>query len=69
MIFLDQVPFFSVLCAPRLPPLMPHQVLVNDGLDEAYAELKETAKAWYPQLAEDEAEKNKNKEAETLAEA
>lgn len=37
------------------------QVLVNDGreeaLEEAYAELKETAKAWYPQLAEDE-EKN-----------
>lgn len=32
------------------------QVLVNDGLEEAYAELKETAKAWYPQLAEDEEE-------------
>lgn len=30
------------------------QVLVNDGLEEAYAELKETAKAWYPQLAEEE---------------
>lgn len=28
-------------------------MLVNDGLEEAYAELKETAKAWYPQLAED----------------
>ncbi|CAN0584191.1 unnamed protein product, partial [Ectocarpus sp. 12 AP-2014] len=23
------------------------KVLVNDGLEEAYAELKETAKAWY----------------------
>ena len=33
------------------------QVLVNDGLQEAYAELKETAKAWYPQLAEDANEK------------
>ncbi|CAN0476716.1 unnamed protein product [Ectocarpus sp. 12 AP-2014] len=30
------------------------KVLVNDGLEEAYAELKETAKAWYPQLALDE---------------
>ncbi|CAM9356117.1 unnamed protein product [Scytosiphon promiscuus] len=34
------------------------KVLVNDGLEEAYAELKETAKAWYPQLAEDEAKKD-----------
>lgn len=33
------------------------EVLVNDGLQEAYAELKETAKAWYPQLTEDANEK------------
>eukprot|EP00752_Nemacystus_decipiens_P011134 g9894.t1 len=33
------------------------KVLVNDGLEEAYAELKETAKAWYPQLAQDEEKK------------
>lgn len=26
---------------------------MNDGLEEAYAELKETAMAWYPQLKED----------------
>lgn len=36
------------------------QVLVNDGLQEAYAELKKTAKAWYPQLTEDA-----NKKVET----
>ncbi|CAM9341801.1 unnamed protein product [Hapterophycus canaliculatus] len=35
------------------------KVLVNDGLEDAYAELKKTAKAWYPQLAEDDAKKNR----------
>lgn len=29
------------------------QILVNDGLQEAYEELKATAKKWYPQLEED----------------
>jgi len=32
---------------------MCRQVLVNDGLEEAYAELKETAMAWYPHLRDD----------------
>ncbi|CAM9417990.1 unnamed protein product [Pylaiella littoralis] len=44
------------------------KVLVNDGLEEAYAEFKETAMAWYPQLAEDE-EERKIKNAETPTEA
>lgn len=29
------------------------KVLVNDGLEEAYQELKATAEMWYPQLAEE----------------
>ena len=38
---------------PPPPPICHDQVLVNDGLEEAYAELKETAMAWYPQLKDD----------------
>lgn len=38
----------------RLPVrLAVGQVLVNDNLETAYVELKNLAKTWYPQLADD----------------
>ena len=35
------------------------QVLVNDGLKEAYEELKATAQSWYPQLQEERGREDK----------
>lgn len=40
------------------------QILVNGGLQEAYEELKATAKEWYPQL-EEGTEKQAKEPAET----
>lgn len=35
-----------------------HQVLVNDELKAAYEELKATAMSWYPQLQQEQGDKN-----------
>lgn len=42
-----------LLTPPSLRRMYGGQILVNDGLQEAYEELKATAKKWYPQLEED----------------
>ena len=42
-----------LLVGCRLTPTVHAQILVNDGLEEAYEELKATAEMWYPQLAEE----------------
>lgn len=49
---------------PPLRGMYGGQILVNGGLQEAYEELKATAKEWYPQL-EEGTEKQAKEPAET----